>query len=73
MNELARVGMPRPYVPALPKLPEGSMASVDAFMKRFVDSARRNWRINGPAFTLVLGAGASRSAGVPLVERWSMY
>ncbi len=42
------------------------MASLDAFMKRFVDSARRDWRVDGPAFTLILGAGASRSAGVPL-------
>jgi hypothetical protein len=42
------------------------MARIDAFVNRFVDSARRDWRIDGPAFTLVLGAGASRSAGVPL-------
>ena len=42
------------------------MASVDAFMNRFIDSAKRDWRIDGAAFTLILGAGASRSAGVPL-------
>jgi hypothetical protein len=42
------------------------MATLDAFMKRFVESAIRDWRLDGPAFTLILGAGASRSAGVPL-------
>lgn len=42
------------------------MATLDAFMKRFVESANRDWRMDGPAFTLILGAGASRSAGVPL-------
>ena len=42
------------------------MAGLDAFMRRFVASARREWRVDGPAFTLILGAGASRSSGVPM-------
>ena len=42
------------------------VATLDAFMKRFVELARRDWRLDGPAFTLILGAGASRSAGVPM-------
>jgi hypothetical protein len=45
------------------------MASVDAFLRKFVESAKRDWRLDGPAFTLVLGAGASRSAGVPLAGK----
>lgn len=42
------------------------MASIDAFMTRLVRSIPRDRRVDLAAFTLVLGAGASRSAGIPL-------
>lgn len=42
------------------------MTPLDSFMERLVQSASRDWNTEGPAFTLILGAGASRSAGVPV-------
>ncbi len=42
------------------------MTPLGSFMERLVKSAARDWNTDGPAFTLILGAGASRSAGVPV-------